>query len=150
LAEHGFDVTGVDFASSAVEKGQEMAQEASLEVRFVVDDLTNLKQDYGTFDLLVDYGTMDDLKPKARDLYVKNVLPLSRPGSQYLMFCFEWQPRWWERPFFDRMALEPGEVERRFGEHFHIERIAGGEKPDFTRFPPATSTYLMTRNGQHG
>jgi hypothetical protein len=31
--------------------------------------------------------------------------------------------------FFGAMALEPGEVERRFGRYFDIERIAGTEKP---------------------
>jgi uncharacterized Rossmann fold enzyme len=44
----------------------------------------------GTFDLLVDYGTLDDLVPKDRDLYVKNVLPLTRPGSQFVLYAHGW------------------------------------------------------------
>lgn len=150
LAQHGFEVTGVDFAHAAIEKGRKMAEEANLEVEYVVDDLTDLQNDYGTFDLLVDYGTMDDLTPKARDLYVKNVLPLSHTGSLFLIFCFVWPPRWWERPFFNRMAMEPGEVERRFGAYFDIELVAGGGEPDFSSFPPGSATYLMTRNGHGG
>jgi len=145
LAQHGFDVTGVDFATSAVELGRTRAQEAGVQVEFIVDDLTDLRHVSGTFDLLVDYGTLDDLKPKDRDLYVQNVLPLTHPGSLFLLFGFEWPARWWERPFHSRMALDLGETERRFGEHFEIERIAGTRVPNFSQWPPGHATYLMTR-----
>lgn len=42
LAQHGFQVTGVDFASSAIAKARKKAEAARLEAEFVVDDLTNL------------------------------------------------------------------------------------------------------------
>jgi len=151
LAQNGFDVTGVDYAVAAIEKGRAMADAAGVKVNFLVDDLTNLRHVNGTFDLLVDYGTLDDLLPKHRDLYVENVLPLSHPGSQFLLFCFEWPLRWWERllfriAIFGAMALEPGEVENRFGEHFEIERIAG--KIDYSSWPPGYGVYLMTRKAE--
>jgi hypothetical protein len=99
----------------------------------------------GTFDLLVDYGTLDDLRPSHRDLYLKNVLPLTHQGSLFLLYCFEWELRWWERSlaFFGQMAVELGEVERRFGDYFEIERVAGNKTGSW--FMPATATYLMTR-----
>jgi len=79
---------------------------------------------------------------------VENVLPLTHTGSRFLLYCFEWQPRWWERllfgaVFFGAMAMEPGEVERRFGKYFEIERIAG--KVDYSNWPPGYAVYLMTR-----
>jgi SAM-dependent methyltransferase len=149
LAQHGFEVTGVDFAPTAIETGREKAQAIGVEVDFYVDDLTDLRNVSGTFDLLVDYGTLDDLSAKDRDLYVENVLPLTRPGSRFLLYCFEWQFRWWERIlfkaafFFGAMSMEPGEVERRFARHFEIERIAG--KVDYSNWPPGYAVYLMTR-----
>jgi len=151
LAQRGFDVTGVDYAQAAIDLGRKRAQAAGVDVNFIVDDLTHSRHVNGTYDLLVDYGTLDDLVPKDRDLYVKNVLPLTHTGSQFLLYCFEWQLRWWERAmlrlaFFGAMALEPGEVERRFGEHFEIERIAGAA--DFSKWPPAYAVYLMTRKEQ--
>jgi len=149
LAQHGFDVTGVDYAASAVDLGRARAQEAGVQAEFIVDDLTDLRHVSGTFDLLVDYGTLDDLRPKDRDLYVQNVLPLTHPGSLFLLFCFEWPARWWERPFHSRMALDPGETERRFGEHFEIERIAGTMVPNFSQWPPGHATYLMMRREKH-
>jgi SAM-dependent methyltransferase len=147
LAQHGFDVTGVDFAPAAIEKGRAMAQAAGVKVNFVVGDLTNLHHITGTFDFLVDYGTLDDLGPKDRDLYVKNVLSLTHPGSRFLLYGWEYPTRWWERlvPFFGK-PFESGEVQRRFGDYFEIERIAG--KIDYSRFPPGYAVYLMTRKAE--
>ena len=142
LAEHGFDVTGIDFAAAAIEKARRRADAAGVHVRFVIDDLTDLRGVRGTFDLLVDYGVLDDLRPVDRDLYVRNVLPLTHPGSHYLLWCFEWPTRWWERLLLE-MTLEPGEAERRFGTHFEIERIAGETRP--SGWPPGYAAYLMTR-----
>ena len=143
LAQHGFDVTGVDFIASAIELGRAKALQAGVEANLVVDDLTNLQHINGAFDLLVDYGTLDDLRPSQRDLYMKNVLPLAHPGSLFLLVCFEWAPRWWERLFSLNMALKPGELEHRFGEYFEIEVISKIETG--SRFMPAFATYLMTR-----
>jgi SAM-dependent methyltransferase len=143
LAQHGFKVTGVDFAAGAVELGRRRAAEAGGAVNFVQDDLTDLRHVSGTFDLLVDYGTLDDLSLKDRELYRQNVLPMTHAGSRFLLYCFEWQPRWWERPFFIRMACEPGEIERRFGPDFAIERYAGERHT--AGFPRGWAVYLMTR-----
>ena len=148
LAQRGFDVTGVDYSPAAIELGRKRAQEGGVAVRFVLDDLTDLRHVVGTFDLLVDYGTLDDLVPRDRDLYVRNIIPLTHPGSLFLLYCFEWPLRWWERlllriSFFGAMALEPGEAERRFGKYFEIEPIA--RRLDYSRWPPGYAVYLMTR-----
>jgi SAM-dependent methyltransferase len=146
LAQHGFDVTGVDFSASAIELGRTRARKVGVDVTFIEDDLTDLQHISGTFDLLVDYGTLDDLSPAQRALYMQNVLPLTHEGSRFLLFCFEWKLRWWERllVIFGSMAMEPGEAQLRFGEFFDIERIAGGKTGSY--FMPATATYLMVRN----
>ena len=146
LAQHGFDVTGVDFAAAAIELGRKRAAEAGVNVNFIQDDLTNLQRVSGTFDLLVDYGTLDDLTPPKRDLYLKNVLPLTHPGSLFVLYCFEWMPRWWERPFFYSLACEPGEIERRFGTYFDIECYA--RNVDYSQWPAGQAVYFMTRRGE--
>jgi len=148
LAERGFDVTGVDYSPTAIKKGKARAEQAGVNVKFYVDDLTGLKHVSGTYDLLIDYGTLDDLVARDRDLYMENVLPLTHKGSMFLLYCFEWSFRWWERAlfrisFFGAMALEPGEAERRFGDYFDIEKIAG--IVDYQRWPPGYSVYLMCR-----
>ena len=97
---------------------------------------------------LVDYGTLADLSPHDRNLYVSKVLPLTNCDSQFLLWRFEWRMRWWERILtkllpFGALALEPGETELRFGKFFEIERIAG--EAELTGWPWGFATYLMTR-----
>jgi SAM-dependent methyltransferase len=146
LAQHGFAVNGVDFTPAAIDLGRKRAGEAGVAVDFIQDDLTALRHVRGTFDLLVDYGTLDDLKPPQRDLYLQNVVPLSHPGSLFLLFCFEWQPRGWERPFFYSLACEPGEIERRFLPYFEIECYS--REVNYSRWPAGFAVYLMTRKGK--
>jgi SAM-dependent methyltransferase len=150
LAQNGFDVTGVDYARAAIEKGREKARAARVDVEFIVDDLTNLSRVQGPYDLLVDIGTLDDLTSRDRERYVANVLPLTRPGSRFLLYAFEWPFRWWERAvfklaFFAAMAMEPGDVQGLFGDTFEIERIGG--QLDLSGWPPGDASYLMSRKG---
>jgi SAM-dependent methyltransferase len=143
LASRGFDVTGVDFAASALEKAARLAEAERVHVDWVRDDLTHLSNLQSGFDLLVDYGALDDLNHRDRDRYVAQVVPLARPGARFLLWCFEWPQRWWERVLPVAMAMAPGEVERRFGDNFAIERVAAGHDPK--AWPPGYAAYLMTR-----
>ncbi len=65
--------------------------------------------------------------------------------NQFVLYCFEWQPRWWERliNLAEHELLLPGEVERRFGESFDIEKFSGWV--DYSKWPSGMSVYLMTR-----
>lgn len=147
LAQRDFDVTGVDYAPSAIAKAKQKAEEAGVTVAFHVDDLTRLRGDYGTFDLLVDYSTLDDLRPAAREQYVRSVLPLARPGALFLLYCFEWHERWWERllgsVFRASIALNPGEAQERFSAEFEMECIARDSRPSGMELGYAV--YLMAR-----
>jgi 2-polyprenyl-3-methyl-5-hydroxy-6-metoxy-1,4-benzoquinol methylase len=136
LAQHGFKVTGVDFISSAIAKAKQKAEAAGVQAEFIVDDLTNLQKAKGTFGFLMDIGSLDVLLPEDRDLYVRNVLPLTHPGSRFLLSGWEWSHPWWQRRFLRHMAFEPGEIDQRFGEYLEIERIAKA---------PGFAVYLMTR-----
>jgi hypothetical protein len=117
----------------------------------VVDDLTNLQNVTGPYDVLVDYSTLDDLPPEQRDQYVQNVLPLTRPGSQFVLYCLEWTLAWWEKLVlrilsrfgFGPLVLEPGEVKQRFGDFFHIQKIAGETHKH--EYPRGYAVYLMIR-----
>ncbi len=108
-SRHGFDVTGVDYADAAIEKARARASDAGVRVNFIVDDLTNLRHVSGSFDLLLDYGTRDDLRPHQREPYLRNTLPLIHTGGHYLLVGFEYPMRWWEKlvPFFD-VPFYPG------------------------------------------
>ena len=83
LAQKGFDVTGVDYAEAAIEKARVRAKGSGVQLNFVVDDLTDLRHVSGTFDFLLDYGVLDDLRLYQREPYLHNMLPLTHLGSRY-------------------------------------------------------------------
>lgn len=143
LARRGFEVTGVDFANAALAKAGAGAAAAGVRVRFVAADLTALRQPLGSFDLLVDYGTLDDLGPAARDRYVDNVVPLAAAGARFLLWCFQWPPRRLDR-WLRFEPIAPDEVEDRFGAAFHIEQIAASDRLRMRRPIPGFAAYLMT------
>jgi cyclopropane fatty-acyl-phospholipid synthase-like methyltransferase len=128
LEKMGFDVIGVDFSSTAIKKARRKAKAAGIEVQFLVDDLTDLQHVVGTYDLITDFGALNDMSQKSRAHYMENVLPLTHIGSYYLMFCF------------DRM-LPPEEVRKRFEGHFSIEVLEARQDG----FPGTLTLYLMTR-----
>ena len=144
LAQHGFTVTGVDFAPAGIVKATRAAADAGVTVNFIVDDLTDLRHTRGPFDFLLDYGVLDDLRPPQRELYKRNILPLTRPGSRFLLWGFEYPIRWWERliPFFDR-PFAAGEIAALFGDHFRIDTIT--RHLDWKSWPPGSVAYLLTR-----
>lgn len=148
LARHGFEATGVDFSPVALRSARKRAgvEGTYASIRFLEGDLTaaEILGLEGPFDLLVDYGTLDDLDPAGRRAMARLVADLARPGAAFLFWCF-----WARRSDLPRMSLtgpsrmipvmEPGEETALFGDAFSIERLA---TPD-----PSTHTacFLMTR-----
>lgn len=120
LGENGFDVTGVDISPTAIRLADRRASSADRTVRFVVDDLTGLEGDYGTFDVLVDFGTLNDIGRPGRDAYVRTVKTLSRPGSRFILFGFD-------------SKLPIKEREERFGSDFTVETLDERIEPLFRR-----------------
>ena len=97
LAEAGFEVTGVDFSPVALQKARAAAGARALgpeRVRFVQGDLTagSVPGVEGSFDLLVDYGTFDDLPERGRAAMASYVTGLARPGSRFFLFAFSGRP----------------------------------------------------------
>ncbi len=120
LAEQGFDATGVDISSRAITKARREAQAGGVSPTFQVADVTGLAGIDGPFDLVLDYGCLHSLVgERAREAYVRTVLRLTRPGSRFVLTGFVSDPQ--SRFRFIPIALETGEVERRFGGEFDIE-----------------------------
>ncbi|MGW6447925.1 class I SAM-dependent methyltransferase [Lentzea sp. NPDC055074] len=125
LAERGFAVTGVDHSPVGLEKARR-ATPPSLSVEWLPGDLTapSIPGVSGTFDLLVDYSVLDDLRGPAVDAMAATVHRLSHPGSVFLMWCFYDEIPWWKRRGGRFPGLGAGEEHRLFGEAFEIERLA--------------------------
>ncbi len=144
LAQHGFDVTGIDFSPTAIRKAREASASAGVAVRFLVGDLTALPSGLGAFDVLVDFSTLDDLSASQRDRYLENVLPLAAKGARFFLWCFDWPARRWGS--LARCAhLAPHRALRRFGNDYAVEGVAGTDQPKMSRMVPGFSAYLMRR-----
>jgi SAM-dependent methyltransferase len=154
LAEAGFEVTGVDFSPVALAKARAAAMARGLgadRVRFAQGDLTaeSIDDVHGPFDLLVDYGTLDDLPAAGRAAMARYVTRLARPGSRFFLFAFcgrlEDLPRFsFDGPSRAFPGLAPGEVESLFEPAFRVEPL---EAPTRTRH---VATYLLERRALDG
>ena len=149
LAEAGFAVTGVDFSQVALAKARVAAKQRGLgpeRVTFVVGDLTegSVPGVTGPFDLLVDYGTLDDLANAGREAMARYVTGLARTGSRFFLFAFSGRREDLPRMSFGGPSkafpgLVPGEVEDLFEPAFRIEVL---EAPTRSRH---IATYLLER-----
>lgn len=127
LAKQGFDATGVDISPTAIGMARKSAEAAGIEARFLVGDLTDLPDLDGRFDLIVDYGALNDLNQHQRDAYMAQVLPLAAEGSQFVLLCFD-------------NKLSSMEIDQRFGDSYQIDLVkAKGE----TGTRRTISLYLM-------
>jgi SAM-dependent methyltransferase len=131
LASRGFEVTGVDFSRVALGKAEQRARDAGVgdRCRFVQADLTAATLPAtlaGPYDLLVDFGTLDDLDAAGRATLAAHVADLARPGAVVLFWCFYAARAELPRISFtgpSRMTpgIEPGEEETLFGDAFDLE-----------------------------
>ena len=134
LARRGFDATGVDFSSVALDKARARAREAGVadRCRFLEVDLTAATLPAavdGPYDLLLDFGTLDDLRGAGRVQMAAHMARLARPGAVALCWCFYGDRR--ELPvmsFHGPSKLTPGlaagEEHRLFGDSFAVEQFA--------------------------
>ncbi|MCH6159353.1 class I SAM-dependent methyltransferase [Streptomyces marispadix] len=135
LAEQGFDdVTGVDFTPVALRKARKAAAAAGVtdRVRFVKGNLTrpSIPGVEGTYDLLLDFGTLDDLTGQDRLDMAANFKRFSHPGSMVVLWCFYTESDDEELPRFAFQGvsrflsgIRPGEEHELFGDDFTIERL---------------------------
>lgn len=132
LAERGFDVTGIDFSSVAIDKARIAAEglDPSQRPTFVVGDLREIPNDdlFGPFDLLFDGGTIDDFPSSVRPSVVSGITRLARPGAVMIVWCFYAHVK--DLPLmsfggpsrFGAPPIEPGEEVALFGEHWDMDR----------------------------
>lgn len=143
LAEHGFEVTGVDFSEVALS----LARAAGGGPRYVQADLFALPAEVvdEPFDLIFDGGTIDDLSAARQQDAARIVTSLARPGSVLVMWCFSVHRE--DAPWFSLngpsrlggMGIIPEQVDALFGGHWDIEGLPTAH-PDV----PA-ACYWMTR-----
>jgi SAM-dependent methyltransferase len=145
LAGRGFDATGVDFSPTAIAQARRAAQDAGVDARFLVGDVTKPVSGLEPpFDLVLLYNVLQDVSEGSRPGLAAETTRLTRPGGAVLLWC--WYGRKADLPLISyrgpsRIApfvIEPGDEEHLFGAGFDIERVE-------TDAGPLRAAFLLTR-----
>jgi len=85
FARHGFQVTGFDFASSAIDAARDAAGREGVRVEFVQADLFALPEQYhGAFDYVVEHTCFCAIDPARYAEYVSSVARMLRPTGELI------------------------------------------------------------------
>lgn len=126
LAQHGWQVTGVDFTPKALDKAREKARATGAAVNFVHGDVTHLRQAgiSGPFQVIVDNGCFHGMSDGDRDLYVNEISAVATPNARLLMIAFKPSGR------FGPAGVDQTEIERRFTPKWTL--LSAADEPRWT------------------
>ena len=139
MADHGWDVTGVDFVPRAIRTARAKAAAARLPIAFLVGDVTRLHEypiEPG-FELLFDQGCFHSLPEAAQPVYALEVTRMARSGGTFLLYAFGRQSAQ-RRPRFFPKGVTPDEVRARFSAFDLVEARPGTD-------PFSSHWYTMRR-----
>lgn len=90
VAQHGWQVTGVEFVPRAVREAKRRAAAAGLKVDFRLGDVTGLGElglEPG-YTFVLDFGCYHGLKRPEKERYAQGVTELAAPSATLLMMAF--------------------------------------------------------------
>lgn len=138
LAQHGWQVVGVDFVPEAIAAANERAHSAGATATFVVGDVTRLREIgvSGPFDLVIDIGCYHGIPAGRRDAYVAEVAAVTQPGANVYLAGVSHPPALWR--LVGASGITSEEIRKRFGAHFDLvdEQTSGsvGRAGQFVRY----------------
>jgi len=88
LAQHGWKVTGIDFAGKAIRQARRKAQQHGLDIEFKQGDVSRLKGVKAPFDLVLDIGCFHSLPARSRERYAAHLPQLLAEGGTFLMYAW--------------------------------------------------------------
>lgn len=88
LAQRGWQVVGVDFASRAIRIAKQKVKKAGVQADLRVGDVTRLEGVTGPFDLALDLGCFHSLTPAARGLYLDRLDEILAPAGYWFLYAF--------------------------------------------------------------
>lgn len=105
LAQHGWQVTGVDFAPRAIKLAKRKTRNANIIATFSVADVTNLKGINVSFDLALDIGCYHSIGDRSG--YLKTLDRILNRGGYWLMYGFFRSP---DRPSVSGLSEQDMEL----------------------------------------
>ncbi len=85
LAQHGWQVTGIDFAARAIQLAKRKVKQAGVTADLSVNDATKLSGISGPFDLALDMGCFHGVPDRAA--YVNQIKRVLAPGGYWLLYA---------------------------------------------------------------
>ncbi len=135
LAQHGWNVVGVDFVPEAIETARKRAVDAGLSPRFVVGDVTQLRRAgvQGPFDLIMDTGCYHGIAEGLRDAYAAEVAAVAAPDADFYLAGISDPPATWR--LLGARGVSADDLRRHFGANFDLAEEqrtgAGGRAAHF-------------------
>ena len=88
-AKENYDVTAVDFSKKANELASNLADENSVKINFITEDIFDLMNNYKNyFDAVYEYTTFCAIKPARRKEYAKVMSEIIKPGGKLIALLF--------------------------------------------------------------
>jgi cyclopropane fatty-acyl-phospholipid synthase-like methyltransferase len=88
LAQHGWHITGIDFAPHAIKIANQKVQKAGINADLRLGDATQLDGINGPFDLAIDFGCFQSLSLRDRTRYLKRLNEILAPGGNWFLYGF--------------------------------------------------------------
>jgi ubiquinone/menaquinone biosynthesis C-methylase UbiE len=139
LANHGWQVTAVDFVPKALEQAKAKARAQNVTVNFAHADVTRLSSE-GLGDdlaLIVDNACLHNMSDTDRDSYVREVSAVAAPGARLLIVAFVPGGR------FGVRGIDRSEIDRRFADGWTL--LSAGDEQELDREKTPTRYYLFQR-----
>jgi cyclopropane fatty-acyl-phospholipid synthase-like methyltransferase len=123
LAEHGWQVTGVDFVAKAVHKARAKAEANKVTATFTRADVTRLSSEGvgSNFGLIIDNGCLHGMSPEDRDAYAREVTALAAPDARLLLVEFV------TGASYGVPGIDPDEVKQLFAADWML--LSSGDEP---------------------
>ena len=87
LAQHNWQVTGVDFSKHAIYLARKKAKHVGLKIDFRIDDVTSLSTLGDSYDLILDIGCFHGLSRENQHSTINNIIRLLSPQGTYLVYA---------------------------------------------------------------
>lgn len=142
LAQHGWDVTAVDFVAKPLEAARAKADKAGVAVDFVQADVTALSRTGvgAGFQLIIDNGCLHNMRDRDRDAYAREVDAVAGADARLLIVAFVPGARRGVRGVTD------AEMQRRFAPAWTLLSSGPERELDRAEKTPARSYLFRHRN----
>jgi SAM-dependent methyltransferase len=120
FAQNGFEVTGIDFAPSAVEETTKRLHEAGLlgtKGYLLQRNFFDIHEYFGYYDYVLEHCSFCAIDPSMRRTYAWTIRDLLRPGGKFISL-------WWlvpDRPGGPPFPVHKGEIFDLFGHMFTVD-----------------------------